>query len=121
MVSFHTSCRFYVLVAAILAVSILHKVVPLSHDARVCVCVCVCVYVCRGGGGGAGRGGRGVGGTHYISMGRDLLKKRGLIFRVSGTVVCFIVKNLGRDSNIPVWKGVHVCLERGWETTLAYR
>ena len=23
------------------------------------------------------------------------------------------VKNLGMDSNMPVWKGVHVCLERG--------
>ena len=68
--------------------------------------------------------------THCISMGRECADKRGLIFSLSGTgegCVCvgggggggggegaagFIVKNLEMDSNIPVWKGVHVCLER---------
>ena len=39
---------------------------------------------------------------------------KGVLFSksVSGTEMCFIVKNLGRDSNISVWKGVHVFLER---------
>ena len=53
-------------------------------------------------------------GTHYINMGRDAPTKGFFFQSRSGIGVCFIVNNLGRDSNIPVWKGVHVCLERGW-------
>ena len=65
-----------------------------------------------GGGGGGGGGGLG---THYISMGR--LTVRVLFSELSGTEVRgwgVIVKNLERDSNMPVWKGVHVRLEMGW-------
>ena len=51
----------------------------------------------RGGGGG-----RREGGTYYISMGRDVSTKGSYFQSLSGTEVCFIVKNLGRDSNIPV-------------------
>ena len=72
-------------------------------------------------GGGGGGGGGGVG-THYISMGRDVLTVRVLFSELSGTEVRgwgVIVKNLERDSNMPVWKGVHVRLEMGWYTTLA--
>ena len=55
----------------------------------------------------------GGGGTHYISMGRDVPTK-GVLFSVSGTKVCFIVKNLGRDSNILVWKRGSCLSEKGW-------
>ena len=53
-----------------------------------------------------GREGKGRGGTNYISMGGDVLERdgEGAVFHCKN--------NLGRDSNIPVWKRVHVCLER---------
>ena len=73
----------------------------LHGDPEVCVCVCV-------GGGGV------EGGTHSLSMGRDVLTKGVLFSESFWNGVCFIVNNLGKDSNIPVWKGVHVCLETGW-------
>ena len=53
-----------------------------------------------------GEGGGAV--THYISMGRDVPTK-GVLFQILfGMGVHVIVKNLGRDSCITVWKGVHV-------------
>ena len=54
------------------------------------------------------------GGTHCISMGWDVPTK-GVLFSVClERGLCFIVKkNLGSYSNIPVWKGVLVLLERG--------
>ena len=32
---------------------------------------------------------------------------------LSGTGVCFIIKFMGRSSNIPVWRGFHAWLEMG--------
>ena len=71
----------------------------------------VCVW--RGGGGGGGGEGGWCVDTHYISIGKDVLTK-GILFSESvWTGPCFIVKNLERNSNIPVKKEIHVCLERG--------
>ena len=68
--------------------------------------MCVCVW----GGGGGGEGG---------AIGRDVLTNGVLLSesvwsgRGGGGRGCFVVKYLGKDSNITVWKGVHACLERG--------
>ena len=65
--------------------------------------------------GGGGKGGWG-GGHSLYKHGYGCADKRGLIFKIClkrGWRGCFIVKNLGGNSNMPVWKGVHVCLERG--------
>ena len=74
-------------------------------------CVCVCVYVCVCEGEGV---------THYLSMVGDVLTKGSYFQSVTGRGggvwgggKGFIVKNLGRDSNIylsgkgfmSVWKG----------------
>ena len=62
-----------------------------------------CLKCCGGGCGGGG----GVGIGRYV-----LHVTNGVLVSESvWNVVCFIVANLGRDSNIHVWKGVHVYLE----------
>ena len=52
--------------------------------------------------------------TYFVSVGRDVPPK-GVQFSESvwdgGIFHC--TKFLGRGSNIPVWKGVPACLERG--------
>ena len=68
-----------------------------------------------------GEGGMGAGDTHYISMGRDVPTKDVLFSKSvwngvgggGGVEGVFHSHNLGRDSNIPFWKWVHVCLEGG--------
>ena len=50
-------------------------------------------------------------GTHYISMSGDVLA-RVLFSESAWTGVCFVVKKSGKGFNIPVWKGINVCLER---------
>ena len=51
----------------------------------------------RGGGWGGGGEGGGGGGTHYISLGKASYFHS---LSLSGMGVCFIVKALGRDSNL---------------------
>ena len=55
---------------------------------------------CGGGGGGGGRES-----LHYINMSKDVPTKGVLFAESVWNGMCFIVKYLGRDSNITVWKG----------------
>ena len=71
--------------------------------------VCVCVGI-EGGGEGGGRG--------HLLYKHGCADKRGLIFRVclergggGGVEVFHCKKKLGSDSDIPVWKRFHICLE----------
>ena len=52
----------------------------------------------------------------YVGVGTRQTKGS-LIFKVClkrFCGVCFITKNLERNSNIPVCKGIHACLNKGW-------